>query len=443
MRISIVLAVVLAACGTPKPLVATTPEAPAPPTPIHKPAHAVPPPVEPRKPLLAIDWDHTPSTTDAEALAVWRLIAPTGADWEQKLAEIPTDKPVAHALAIALLHEGNFACGGPVRTCATHALDVSEPRPDSTLAEPCLRRLLGLWAIDQLEDTDLPAVKPSLEAIAALPPPESQLVVAALAQFPEADQDARLHALVVAWGAGQHDLVNAVIGSLDEPHLIAAAQKHHIDGAVEVLSPVSHRAIFLGAILDDRLGTQQRQSAITEIATADPKLAPDARATLVKAAASPDCVIAAAAAHALDNNGDHRFVPRRPHTRSEPAMMRALCVLASYEPMQRNDEPSLLQTYVPKDGLEETKVSYDAYSETDPDGDGDVHTEHIATRLEHDEIVLANADDVARALRHCTSTTCSSDDRDFRFTFKLVAGELMLTRLEIAERPPCLAGTAP
>jgi hypothetical protein len=75
--------------------------------------------------------------------------------------------------------------------------------------------------------------------------------------------------------------------------------------------------------------------------------------------------------------------------------MRAICVLASYEPLQRNDEPSLLQDYVGKDGLEEIKVTYDAYSETDADGDGDVHTEHIANRLSRDELVVTDADELA------------------------------------------------
>ena len=35
----------------------------------------------------------------------------------------------------------------------------------------------------------------------------------------------------------------------------------------------------------------------------------------------------------------------------------------------------------------------------------------------------------------CAGTTCRSVDREFRFGFK--GGELLLTRLEVNERPPC------
>jgi len=77
-----------------------------------------PPDVEsPRKPdpdlesrpvtkLLSIDWETIPLATEADALAVWKTIAPTGADWEAKLDEIPV--PKARPLAIALLHGGSF-----------------------------------------------------------------------------------------------------------------------------------------------------------------------------------------------------------------------------------------------------------------------------------------------------------------------------------------------
>ena len=63
-------------------------------------------------------------------------------------------------------------------------------------------------------------------------------------------------------------------------------------------------------------------------------------------------------------------------------MMRAMCVLASYEQLQRADEPSYLLGYVPAAGLELVRVTYDPYSDTDADGDGDPHTVHttIASR---------------------------------------------------------------
>src|SRR5437868_4508413 len=58
----------------------------------------------PRK-LLDIDWTKVALTDDAAALALWRRIAPTGADWDDRIEEVPA--AAARPLAIALLHGGN------------------------------------------------------------------------------------------------------------------------------------------------------------------------------------------------------------------------------------------------------------------------------------------------------------------------------------------------
>lgn len=410
--------------------------------------HAEPPPAAPTR-LLAIDWSTTAVTTDAEALALWRRIAPTGADYDAKLAEIPTDQPIARGLAVALLHEGNFACPAAPRKCGGPPIELVEPRPDATLADPCLRRLVALWAIDQLEPQDVAGVRPALRAMVALPPPESQLVAAALALWPEGDQDARLAVVDVAWQAGQRELVNATIAALDEPHLIAAATTHHIDGAVEVLSPTAHRAVYLAAIADDRLQTKTRVAAMREIA-GDPAalhIPPDARAALAKAARSPDCEVAAVAARWLDADNDHRFVPTRPASpgKDDAAMMRGLCVLAHWDRLDDSPTSTLLESYVPKAGLQLLHVTYDPLSDTDPDGDGDVHTEHVFEHLDRAAIELPNLEDVGRALANCRGTVCASDAADYRFTFATVGGVRVLTRLEVDDHVPCSehSGVAP
>ena len=112
-----------------------------------------------------------------------------------------------------------------------------------------------------------------------------------------------------------------------------------------------------------------------------------------------------------------------------------LCVLASYEAGQNADEPSFLLGYVPKKGLELVTTTYDEYNETDTDGDGDPHTEKKAVLVPRDEVVLPELEDLIRAFFHCAGTVCRSEDREFRFTFK--GGDLLLTRLEVSERPPC------
>jgi hypothetical protein len=167
------------------------------------------------------------------------------------------------------------------------------------------------------------------------------------------------------------------------------------------------------------------------------KLAPDVKTALVKAAASKDCGVAATAARLLEGFGDKRFVPRRPRARTPAEMMRALCVLASYEQQQRADEASLLAGYVPKRGLERITIKYDALSDVDTDGDGDPHTERSAELVTGDSIVLPESDDIVKAFRSCTGTLCKTDDREYRFSFKPIGGQLLLTRIELFERPPC------
>jgi len=85
----------------------------------------------PAKKLLTIDWSSVKLTSEADALALWKQIAPTGDDYSEKLDEVPGDGDIATQLAFALLHEGNFACTPPPRACGA-PLDVPDPAPTAT-----------------------------------------------------------------------------------------------------------------------------------------------------------------------------------------------------------------------------------------------------------------------------------------------------------------------
>lgn len=410
---------------------AAPPQAPAPaPAPVvhHLDDPDLNPPA-PRK-LLAIDWATAKFDTDADALALWKQIAPTGEDWEQKLEEIPGEPPVAHALAVALLREGNFTCKpAPPPPCSKAPLDLGDPAPDATLADPCLRRMLALWSLAQLEPEDIPKVKNALRAIVALPPPESQLVAHAIDAVPESDLDTRLELLGVAQAAGQYELVAGKLSNLDEDHLERAVADHHIGAALEILPADRHRATFLRAVADDKIQTAARDQAIVELAALADKLPTDVHTALIAAAKSSDCTVAATAARTLDLHGDKKYVPKLPTTRSPDAMMRAMCVLASYEQQSRPDEPSYLPGYIPTAGAEIVTQTYDEYA--------DPHVARASVIQKPSELVLPELDDMVRAFRRCTGTSCKSDDREFRFTFAPFGGQLLLSRLEVIDRPPC------
>jgi len=397
---------------------------------------------EPLHKLLAIDWSTVAIASDADALALWAKIAPTGDDWDRKVDEIPPE--ISRALAGALLREGNFRCAGSALSivpCGGATSVVPDPAADATLADPCLRRVLALWALGELEPDDVPRVRDALRAIAAIPPPESQLVAAAVSLVPDSEQDARLELVAIAWAAGQRELVDhSLLAGLDDAHRGDAATRLHIDGALDGLTATMNRAVFLHAVTDEMMVAAARISAIDELLAADdtPKLSTDLRAALVAAANARDCGVAAAAVRALDVHGDRKLLPVRPHTRAAPVMMRGLCVLASYERGQRADQASLLPSWLPARGLELVRVSYDALSDDDADGDGDVHTVHRAELIARADAVLPDIDDLVRALAHCDGTTCTSEHHRVTFGFKPGPdGELRLARLEIAELPPC------
>ncbi len=441
-RSRFVLAAAIAGCGaTPRevPQHAATAPAPPPDAEVHHLAELETPP--PQK-LLAIDWSAVSVATDADADALWKQIAPTGSDWEQKLDELPGDSPIPRALAISLLHGGNFTClpTVPPLPCSHPQIDVDPPAQNTTLADPCLRRMLAVWAIAQLEPEDVPKVRDALRAIAQIPPPESQLVASAIRAIPEDDQDGRMAMLTAAWQAGQHELVNGMLGDFDQAHLITAAQNLHFDGALEVLSAESNRAVYLRAVDDEKLATKARLSAITDLEATgtDDKIPADLHAALATATRSPDCAVAAGAAHVLDAHGEHRFAPTRPHARTAAPVMRALCVLASFEQLQKANEASPLATFVPARGLELVKIVHDEYNEVDNDGDGDPHTERTIDLLPRDSISLVDVEEIARAIRNCAGTICRSEDHEFRFDLTAGAGgELVLSRLEVIDRPPC------
>lgn len=384
------------------------------------------------KQLLAIDWKSVKIASDADALALWDRIAPTGDDWTLKLDEVPPE--IGYDLALALLRAGNFTCmtPPPARDCVPKVFDVDPPKPTATHRDPCLRRLLALWALDQIDNQKIATLVPVLQPIVAIPPPESELTTAALEAAHLADPSKLVELYAIAYRAGHRDLVDSMLGRLEEPYLVEAVSKHHIGGALDGLSAQSHRALYLAAIGDEQLATKVRQEAIIELVADTDKLAPDVRGALAKAAASKDCGVAAAAARAFERRGDKRYVPKRPRTLAVPTMMRALCVLASYEPLQQNDEASLLPTFLPPKGLERVDIAYDPI--LDDSQPPNAPTVDLVPRA---QAVMPEALDMAKAMKNCKATVCTSDDRIFHFVLKPVGGALTLARLEIAERPRC------
>jgi len=102
----------------------------------------------------------------------------------------------------------------------------------------------------------------------------------------------------------------------------------------------------------------------------------------------------------------------------------------------RADQTSPFASFLPARGLELVRVTYDAYSDVDTDGDGDPHTVHVNDLIPRANATLPEAGELELALQHCTKQlVCSSDEHDFKLTLK----NGLLTRLEIIDRVPCQA----
>jgi hypothetical protein len=408
----------LVACGAAPPEPASKPATAAVPADAAIDApHRIDPDLERTPPpkLLSIDWDKVSVGSDGDALALWAQIAPTGTDFEEKLYEVPSG-PITKALAVALLRQGNFTCKHVVPSCGAVTYEIEQPAASSTLADPCLRRVLALWALDQLESADLAEIRDALPAIVTIPPPESDLVADVLVKAElDPDENARLDLVARAWNAGQRELAGVRLGGFDETHLVEAVQKYHIDPALEVLSASTDRGVYLAAIADTHLQPATRARAIAELVEDSPdSLEPDFHAVLVAATKASDCGIAGAAAFALVHY--KALSPPKP-----PATMRTLCVAASYEQLQHENEPSPLGQLVPKRGLELVRGAADP-------------NERQTFLIPPEVAVFPEGEDVVRAFQHCKGTTCSSQEHDFHFTIR----DGLLARIEVDDRPdPC------
>jgi len=123
-----------------------------------------------------------PPKDDQEALAIWRKLAPTGADYPEKLASVPDDPLVTRPLARALLADGNFACSKKIEygACGTEYSEWEPLDPKAGFDDPCRRRRLALWAMEDagLVEEDVQKVGAALAGLIALPAPESELPLA-------------------------------------------------------------------------------------------------------------------------------------------------------------------------------------------------------------------------------------------------------------------------
>lgn len=375
-------------------------------------------------PLLSIDWSSVSLKSDADALALWRQIAPTGADWTLRLGELPDDDRLLKRLAIALLREGNFTC--PALLPCTNA-GVEEVASSATLTDPCLRRELALWAFQRLDEDDAAELGDTLVAISGMPPPEHELVSEAFDLVPANHDDLLLRMNQAARAAGQAELADSSLPWLSPLALQKVLEQMHADGVYEHLDIDQARPSFLAAIADRRLKAKTSIAAMHELTGQSGQVAKDVRLALRKATADPRCEVAGAAIQLLEQHGEPRYLPR-PARASTAAALHSLCVAAAYTQSHAGlDE--VLRPFVSPQGLQ--VIDHAAASE---DPSGGPQGEFIARS---ELVTLPFLEDLSAALESCSGSTCKTFGLRFELSFD---AKHLLQRIErFAEDSPACA----
>jgi hypothetical protein len=285
---------------------------------------------------------------DAAALALWKVVAPTGADYEDRLAAIPADEAIRRPMARALLAEGNVACDKVIDAgaCGEEILEFEPLDPKADLGAPCLRRRLALWSIDQLEPADVTGLGEALAGLVALKEPETELPAAAFAALPAGNDELRLTLLAAAIDADRAALAETESAGLTgDAAIVTAATTLHLDAAVARLDEKRHRGLLLAALADDTLEVATRVAIVDDFAGDTGK---DVVAALTALAADTSCELAMTAAVALAERGDPSRLPSRPGASGDDAdLERALCLI-SHDPDPARREARWRELLAPK-----------------------------------------------------------------------------------------------
>ncbi len=312
-----------------------------------------------------------PAPTDvSQALALWKKLAPTGADYHEKLASIPADPKVRGPMALALIATGQFTCEETVEysECGEDHTNFADFNLKSTFGDPCLRRRLALWALPELDPADIGKVAEALTAMLEMDDePETELQAAALAAFERAPEPIRLRAYATAMARGMEEQIK--IDGLSEDGLIAAARDLGIDAAALALDRGRHLEI-LAVLLNDvkNMSEETRSTILTSLAEVKGMVSTEA---LKKCAVDSDsCALSMDAALALEARGDGSFIPRRWLQDNEDAARSALCM--SMHDTDEGRARTLLASFVGPEGVLVTEVHKSEWEHLeDPDAGPD------------------------------------------------------------------------
>jgi hypothetical protein len=363
-------------------------------------------------------------TTDAQALELWRSLAPTWSSWRTLRKQIHHEQ--ARPLARALLRGGNFACPARKRS-SCHPDAIGDPEPGAGFDDPCMRRMLATWALHVLSEDEIAELgEATLVPLAGLPAPERRINSTVIEKVSTAAPEKLLPLLVAARRSDALDPSKFEIDVRRMPPdkqraaLASGLYKSSVD-----VDPVADRASLLDEMANPRVDTIARSWAIAKAVEPTPPgapLPPVVRDEIAKLLGDRECDVAVSAAFALAAHGEPQHLPRRPTTASLPANLRILCMAAARvvttidDPKRRSD--LLLAYHVPGGEL----VVTDRRPDSRPP---ERHTRSKPLSLEGDYVLPS-------LLHACTGTHCDSGLHAADLTFTPAPdGGLYLTAIDV------------
>jgi hypothetical protein len=343
--------------------------------------------------------------TPEDALALWKKLAPTGADYPAKLASIPDDEAVRGPMALALLAGGQFECTEVVEyeECGQERVEWKDLDPKWDFDNPCLRRRLVEWALDEIQGKDVDKVGAQLVAMAKLKLPEDELPQAVnleVSTNSDVSEALRLDVYGALTESEREDLVD--VSGLSEEGLVTAAVNHGIDAAAVKLHEVRHmnelaELLNTGAMSDETRGQiLERLSSIKE---------PVVTAAIAKLTGDENCSLAMEAAEILAQRGDQSYLPRQRKGMSADEAEHVICMLMKDSDSTRGD--TRLAEFIHPDGVTVTEEIQDPW-EADAGPDDPAEEKEEPLRALDDvkpriEPVLDDTGGWERAEMHMTS----------------------------------------
>ncbi len=385
-------------------------------------------------------WDKTTTSsqsmpvprTDEEAEAVWRKMALTGKNLDDKLDAIADEPKLRRALARAVL-KTNLDCKKLENEgfCGEDDYRWAPLPENASYDDPCLRLRVARWTLNSsiLEPSDVRALESQLLNVFAFPQPRGRESGNGEGdELCEAVLDATEHVPAVYAQAvsaaitnhcAEKQAVKAVATLPEKTRVILAGEG--IEAAFADLPVKTHADLFLTAV-EGGGSTEHRVTAMKKLAAAGLGAELQKRLKTTLATVADDLKqpteVAANAAFVLDKLGDPSHLPGRPAGGDAGVFEEQLRRL-SFDP-DKDRAKKRLRAFMPKKGR---LIHHDV---TETEYDGNTAVEDRDERLEStDKVGYADFgfDDLEYFLR-------PADGHTTTLTWDMIGGSLYLVRYE-------------